>query len=193
MKNQPIMKAASLLLPSLGALIIAATLYGYLYWQTSASTARAVLAEGVVATEKQSQSQTKDVELEYQTTAAGRARLPGLFVPAGNAVVFIEAVEAIGPASGASVTVSSIQADPMTGAAAGTIGTITAAVQAEGSWTAVMKTIVLAETLPYESSIDHLSLVREGQTPAVDESAAVWHLSFNMSASMLASAVATQP
>ncbi len=175
-------------IPSLLALAAAVALYAYLYQQVGVSTNRARLAEDIIGTEQGAQSQSKDIQSEYQSTAAARARLPGLFVPAGNAVAFIEALESIGPASGASVSISSISADPLDGAAPGATGNISADVSAQGSWAEVMKALVLSESLPYQDVIDHVALTGQ-KTSATASSKASWQISYHISALQLAGAV----
>jgi hypothetical protein len=126
------------------------------------------------------------LEDEYGSTAGARARLPGLFVPAGNAVAFIEALESIGPASGAAVSISSINADPLDGAAPGRPGIISADVTAQGSWAAVMRALVLSESLPYQDTIDHVALTGERSAPGAAASKAAWQISYHISALLLA-------
>jgi len=187
--KHPFSKPIFFIIPSALALIAAVALYAYLYSLVGVSVDRARLAEDIIGTEQSAQSQSKDLGSEYASTAAARARLPGLFVPAGNAVAFIETLESIGPSSGAQVSISSIQADSLDGAAPGTTGAVSASVTARGSWATVMRALVLSESLPYQNAIDHVALVG-GQSPSgTAASKDSWQISYRISAFLLAGAV----
>ena len=120
--KHPFSKPVFFIILSAMAFFAAVALYAYLYNMVGVSVDRARLAEDIISAEQSARSQSKDLEAEYASTAIARARLPGLFVPAGNAVAFIEALESLGPSSGAQVSISSIQADSLDGAAPGTTG-----------------------------------------------------------------------
>jgi len=191
--KHPFSKPVFFIIPSALALVAAVALYAYLYGMVGASADRARLAEDIIGTEQGAQKQSKGLQDEYASTAAARARLPGLFVSAGNAVAFIEALESIGTASGASVSISSISADPLDGAAPGTTGNISADVTAQGSWAEVMRALVLSESLPYQDAIDHIALAGGRSNAAGDASKAAWQISYHISALLIAGAVPSKP
>ena len=187
--KHPFSKPVFFIIPSALALVAAAVLYAYLYGMVGASADRARLAEDIIGTEQGAQSQSKSLQDEYASTADARSRLPGLFVPAGDAVAFIEALESIGPASGATVSISSINADPLDGAAPGTTGIISADVTAQGSWAAVERALVLSESLPYQNTIDHVSLIGGHPSSGAAASKDAWQISYRISALLIAIAV----
>ena len=184
MKN-PLKQHALTLLVSIALVLVSACLYLYLYEETQALVGRAIDARSVVLSDLKNRAQGKDLLSVYQTTAASRASLPGLFVPADNAVVFIQTVESMGQSSGAAVTISSIASSPSAGKAPGAIGTVTAHISASGSWESVMRTLSLFEAFPYRSAINHVTL--SASTLSTDKAAKgrAWMMSFDIAASTL--------
>ncbi len=175
--------------PSVLVLAVALFLYVILFRQIGASTDRARLAKDIVQAEASTQSQSASLRAEYQATADQRSRLTGLFVPSGGEVSFIEALESLGPASGTAVSISSISADPLDKASSGTVGAISADVSARGSWAAVMKALVLAESLPYQTVVDQVTVTKGQSAPGSGASAsgaALWQISYHVSALLLA-------
>lgn len=117
-----------------------------------------------------------EVKSMYETAADSWGKLPGYFVPKDRVVEFIEAIEGLGKQSGAEVSLSSIDADPMDGAVAGTIGSVKARIEAKGSWSAVMRALEASESLPYPIAIDGVSLSAVGDS----RNGRIWALSFNL-------------
>jgi len=167
------------------ALLASMGLYGYLYSQTRVLTEREVTARGVIEAEVASQTEGKDLLVLYDTTREARALLSGLFVPADNAVAFIQSIESISSQSGAAVSILSIVNNSTATALPGTIGTITARLSVTGTWTNVMRTLMLFETLPYRSAINHITLNTSTLKGAAAGAALQWQLSFDIAASTL--------
>ena len=174
---------------ALGAVV---TLYLRLYQQIESSADQARLAEDIIQTEQNELSQAKNIQSVYQSSAAERAELPGLFVPSADEVAFIEALESIGPDSGATVSIASIHADPLDNAVPGTTGKIETDVTAHGSWDDVMKALVLAESLPYQNLVDNVVLANGGAASVPAKSPA-WQISYHVSAMILAGGSTTNP
>ena len=185
-------KPIFLIVPALLALLAVAALYLRLYQQIGSSAAQARLAEDIIQTEQNEQDQAKNIQGVYQSSASERAELPGLFVPSADEVAFIEALESIGPASGATVSIASIKADPLDNAAPGTTGKIETDVTAHGSWDDVMKSLVMAESLPYQNTVDDVVLTNGGATSVVEKSP-VWQISYHVSALIMAGGTTTNP
>lgn len=102
-------------------------------------------------------NQTLDAKLTaatYKDTASKRAQLSSFLVSEDNAVPFIDSIEAIGPAAGANVSISSLSSavdgagHPM----------ITATVTVYGAWSNVVRAVEMVENLQYASSIKNLSM-----------------------------------
>ena len=109
-----------------------------------------------------------------------------MFVPADDAVAFIQAMESVGPASSATVAISSINETAADQSKKGSIGSVTAHITVDGSWADVMNAIELFEVLPYKISIDRLTLntsISAGdRAPTAGHS---WQAAFDITASTL--------
>ncbi len=156
--------------------VLVIALYGYMYWQVGLSVGKAVAARTIAETQRANQLREKDLIKMYQSTAAERAQLGSFFIPRDETVEFIEAVESIGPQSDSEVVLTSIDADPLVNAKPGTQGSIRAHIQARGSWNAVMKTLMIAERLPYKLSINNVRLDGSASTGTKRE----WRLLFDI-------------
>lgn len=153
--KHPGLKSGIMLLTFAG-LLLAAGIYTYLYTQTYSLADATVSDRALLKSSETARLQGKDVVALADQTAADRAALPALFVPAENGVEAIKAIESVGNVSGASVDISSINAadpDSSTG-----IGRISAAVSIGGTWSQVVQAIRLFETLPYDRTMNQLSL-----------------------------------
>jgi hypothetical protein len=174
---------------SICAIALAVGLYAYLYFQAGGVADKAVAARDDLQKGNAGQTALKNVRSVAEATAAERAELSSYLIPSNNAVSFIQALESIGPASGARVTISSISDSNLDSAAPGTIGAISASIAASGSWGSVMRTLRLLETLPYQSSIDSVTLSAGGMNPsdAKTQPVKAWQLSLTVSALAVAS------
>lgn len=167
------------------AIVISATvavLYVYMLYATLASVRQANLARDIVRAEQLDQSQAKSLSDLASSTATSRARLTSFLVPADDIVVFITALESLGPQSGSTVSLASIDADSLTGAPAGTIGVARAHVSAHGPWSSVTRVLALAQRLPYAVSVDHVQLNASGMDSAAKRT---WDLSFDIQAATI--------
>ena len=153
--------------------------YGYMHGAVALSAKHAIDARDLVIAGRSDKSRQQDIVELYQSTAESRARIGGLFIPADQPVTFIESVESLGVQAGSSVALSAISADSLDGAAAGTIGDAHVHLDAHGSWASVMRTLMLAEVLPYKTQIDQIHL---DESTSGDGMKAVhdWRLSFDV-------------
>ncbi|MDB5238764.1 MAG: hypothetical protein JWO00_99 [Candidatus Parcubacteria bacterium] len=175
-----------MLLVSLGALVLSIGLYAYFYHDTLTLTSRAVAARDAAAGEGDRENQGKAIKALASTTADSRARLATLFVPADDAVSFIQDMESIGRTSGATVSIASIGENSTASAAKGSVGSINAHITVAGPWSSVMNAVELFEVLPYKIRIDRLIL--NTSIEAADRSkpaARSWQASFDISAATI--------
>jgi hypothetical protein len=172
-----------LLILAVSVAAFVAASYIYMFYRTRASIIEASLSRGAIKAEQAGQSQARSLISIASTTASDRARLESFFIPASGVVSFITALESIGPRSGSEVSLSSIDADTLAGAAHGTVGYVRARVQASGSWSSVMRTLALAENLSYASSVSGIRLDSSARGAS-----RVWQLSFDIRAAMIADA-----
>lgn len=159
-------------------------LYGYMHSTVASSLDRVLAGRSSIAQQESSLNQENSLTLLHESTAQDRSKLRSFFVPDNETVSFIEAVEALGANTGATITLSSIDADNLENEKAGSIGHIRAHVDVTGSWAAVMKTLKLAEVSPYGVSV---SKVRVDSSGGVDAKAGQrgWKASFVIDALLL--------
>lgn len=155
---------ALLLLVGFLTVACAAALYGYMYWSVGTSAGRALLARDIAAAETLDKSREQSLTKTYVDTGAERERLKSYFLDRDDVVSFVEAIEALGPKSGAGIKISSLS---LTGAR----------VEAEGSWSSVMRALKLSETLPYGTIVSNVRL----STSGTGDKAPIWSLSYDLS------------
>ena len=175
-----------LLILAIVILLIVISLYGYMYQTTIASVDRAGTAIDFVASEQGNSSKAKTLTNLASSTLANRNALSTFFVSSDDIVSFITTIEALGPQSGSILNITSIDADHLTNAQPGTIGSAHAHIDAHGSWSSVMRLIDLAEQMPYVVSISH---VRLSNSPDSKLSGS-WGVSFDIQVSIMVPTVA---
>ena len=181
-----------LLVFAIAVAVLSIGIYVYMYRMIDAFSLRTSTLRSAAEAATVNKQREQDFLKAYQETAPKWARLPGYFVSSQDVVSFIEAVEALGGQSGSVVTLSSLDADNLDSAPAGKIGGVRAKVDAEGSWSSVMRTLALAETLPYEITVNNLrfAVVNQPNESAASSSASSakpkWDLSFDIQADMIA-------
>ncbi|GEM_PF-531854 len=177
---------------------VVALVYGYIFYKTGLLIQDSAQARQAVVSATVSKSHEQAFMQMYQSTADSWAKLPALFVQPDKFVSFIEAVEYLGTESGTTVTIASVNVDDGThtatnsdnsldnlkNAAAGTLGSVSAHVGAQGSWTAVMRTLQLAEVMPFNVTISNVQL--DVDTSGGKTAARSWHLSFDVKADIVA-------
>lgn len=190
------MKSAFAHLPLLvlGLLTVSgvAFLYAYMYKAIDSSLNQAALAASVVASQEQNSAQAQDIVALHGNTSDDRTRLRSFFVPDNDAVSFIEELERLGPKVGSVVSLSDVAADDTAGLSPGSFAKISAHVDVSGSWQEVMRTLMLSEVLPYQSSIGDVTM--QASTEGTDKSAKrIWRASYDVSATMLVGASSSKP
>ena len=178
----------------LGVLTVSSTafLYGYMYNAISLSLTQAALAASVVASQEQDSTQAQNIVVLHENTGNARSRLHSFFISDNDAVSFIENLEQLGPKVGSAVSLSNVTADDTTGHSSGSFTKISAHIDASGSWQEVMRTLMLSEILPYQSSISGVTMQvsAEGTSKSAKQ---VWRASYDVSATMLVGASSSRP
>jgi len=179
-------------------LIFVGAIYAYIYTAIGDSVARAVEARSLIIADSASQVEQNIFKQQYQTTANDWARLSGFFVPSDSVITFIKALESLGPTAGSTVNISAVDADNLDKASAGTQGTAHAHVEASGSWSAVMRTLSLAEDQPYGVQISNVRLASSGNASGnvgarEKNTAHIWNLSFDIKAAMIVPFATSSP
>jgi hypothetical protein len=173
-----------LLMFSLITIVSVGLLYVYMYNTVGTSARRAIVAESAVRSQQTSVLQQKNTENMYNETVGDRAKLDKLFIVDTEAVNFIESLERIGIQSGAKIELSSVAADDTNTLKPGATAYIKGHVSATGQWGNVMRALMLAEVLPYQSKIDGVHL----NTSSVSDEKIpknVWHTEFEVSAPLV--------
>ncbi len=165
--------------------LIVGAVYGYMSHAVGNSVEKSAAAHASVVAAQSNSSRDQAYMQQYQLTAVDWARLPEFFVPSDNILSFIEAVESIGQVTGATTTLSNIDADNLDNAATGTLGSIRVHVDTDGSWTAAMRTLMLAEVLPYKTAVNNIRLDSTVTGPE-NEARRSWRLSFDLRATTIA-------
>lgn len=194
MKNYSKKARNMLLFISIGAFLASIGLYVYMYHKTALLGDKVLAVRETIATEEKGQSASKNLLALSDSTAEARGKLPSFFVPADDAVAFIQAIESVGNVTGAPISISSITSDNTERSTPGTVGKISAQVSTTGSWQAVMRSLELVESLPYKSDINHVTM---SIVDIVDDkgtgSRSAWVLTFDVTALTLARAKLTEP
>ncbi|MEN9912701.1 MAG: hypothetical protein RLY66_109 [Candidatus Parcubacteria bacterium] len=170
-------------------MIFVYAVYGYMRHRISVSLNRVIESRQLVAERDLSLQKQDSLAALYSESTPDRSEARGLFVPENSTISFIESIEALGSSSGSIVQLSAIEADPPV--VGSTIGRIRVHVEAQGSWWAVMKTVMLAEDLPYGVSIKNLRIDSSSGQGSKDEAA--WKASFAIEALMMKPVTKAQP
>lgn len=170
----------SLLVLAVTVLLVVIAVNLYMRQKVGVSVDHAVLAHDIVVAEQQNVANEQGLAQIYQSTTDARTRLRSLFIPSDQAVQLIEALEGIGNETGADVNLSAISADNLDTATSGTVGSVDAHISAEGSWSAVMRSLKLVENLPYPVNVSSVSVVSGG--PAAKR---IWQVSFEVKAPII--------
>ena len=168
--------------------------YAYMYHEVGRSIAAGQEAQAAVVSGRADKARAQEFMGAYRSSASDLARLPGFFVPSDDAVAFIEAVEGLGTETGATDTISAIQANDLDGSAPGTEGAVSAHVSVSGSWSEDMRVLELAELLPYQTTVSGTRLdtgSSAGGAKGSSSSGHVWNLSFDIKAATLVPIPAT--
>lgn len=178
MKN----RSSIILALSLSLAIFTGAVYVYMYYMVDVFLDRIVKAQTTSNSLILTKSQEQNFLESYKSTASRWKSLPNFFVDSTKVVNFIETVEALGTESGSKVSISSIDADNLEDAPVGKEGVISMHLTIEGSWSAVMRALSLAETLPYKISIDE---IKANSGSASASKASLWNISFDMKTAMI--------
>jgi hypothetical protein len=170
------------LILSFVALAIFVGLYFYLYRLVTEEVSRTNIALLEVAKEQYRKDNQKTTADLLRNIEIGRAKISANFVEEDQVVGFIERVEAIGDITGNVVSISSINANDISATPVGTVGKVKAHVSTSGSWPSVMRTLALAEKLPYSVSINNLRLDVAGISDATGKSLSTsqWRINFDI-------------
>lgn len=162
-------------------------IYVYMYLTVDLSLAKIAKNQSLVNSSKLTSSREANFIEVYEKTAAKWQKMRNLFVESDKVVNFIETIEALDSESGAKVSIASIDADNLDNAPADKIGYLRLRINAQGSWSSVMKALVLTENLPYKVTINNIQANRSDISNGKNTSSNYWNLSFGLQVAMISS------
>ena len=174
---------ALLILALLSASIVS-VLYGYVYYQISQSIDHALLARDIVKAGTSDKHESDKISKLHASTTKDRAEIVRHFISSTDVVLFIETIENIGTQAGSVIKMSGL----VNTAPTNEVGSIRAHVEGHGSWHAIMQTLLLAETLPYMTTVDAVRLNKVDVHSASSE----WQIGFDVTMLTLATSSPSQ-
>lgn len=174
-------------------MLVVAVIFGYMYRSVGISLARISEArDAVEAATLTKEREAKFMQI-YQASAEKWAKIREYFIPADQVVLFIEALESIGPASHSEVSLGALDIESSKKTKNSSVGYVKGKVNAEGDWSAVMRALEIAESLPYKVSVSNVRLDARkdtsssvaGQKDAKKKQEQVWLLSFDIRAATI--------
>ena len=168
-----------LLTLSISVTILVASLFLYLKFSIGRITSATFSARTEAASIIFAQNEAKKIKNLNDNVENKWDQLNQAFIQPDKSLLFIETLESLGSTTGSKVILSSIDnVTPVEGDLA-VNGYVRTRVTVQGSWSAVFKTLMLAENLSYKSLIDGVRL--DALNNPVDKSQSMWSLSFNLS------------
>ena len=143
------LKHYTLIIFSVATLIMACVGYYVLYRNIIIQAENSSKVSGDASVENEKKQDEQLLVKAHSETVTERAKLKSFFVYEDNIVEFIERVEKVGLESGTDLELSAIDTKE---------DHVTAHIVAKGSWSGVMKALVLVENLPYSLSINNVLL-----------------------------------
>lgn len=164
-------------------IVVVFATYGYMHHRINVSLSRAIEGKRTAVEKSLSAQMQGNVAALYVESAADRVKLREFFVPEDSTIAFIESVEKLGSSSGSDVQLSGIEAIASGDSAS---GRLRVRVEARGSWASVLKTVMLAESLPYGVSISDVRV--DAAQSSTGKGAPGWKATFVIEALMTRSA-----
>jgi hypothetical protein len=147
----------SFLVVSISSLVLLILVFIYVLNSIDSVVSNALNAKNNANIQVERSFKEKEIIKTYSTTIKEREDLKKSFVPADESLVFIETLEAIGDKTGSKIVISGLDTKESE-ATTTPFGTISAHIDAVGSWNAVWKTLKLVELMPYISVISNIRL-----------------------------------
>lgn len=157
-----------------------------MYKSVGASIRKNVEAKDAVFLAQKNKDHESEYIASFQKIQSDWGKLPQYFVPTNKIVNFIETIESFRNITGATTTISNLSADKLDASKPGTTGLLKAHIIAQGSWSTAMRTLELAETLPYKVYIKDVRFSTTGK-----ESGEKWQISFDIEAGLIVPAASS--
>lgn len=164
-----------LLILALVALSASIFTYSFFYnFVKSEAEESAQLSQQIAAIEEQRRHE-QGVASVYQQSVSDLAALKSYVVTGEQVVDLIEEIEEIGTTTSTSLELTGITNSANASQKEGEFSVFTATVHGKGTWTNIMRALILIEHLPYSMSINNIRFAEEGAGPA-----RVWTISFGI-------------
>ncbi|HVB20265.1 MAG TPA: hypothetical protein VNF51_03250 [Candidatus Paceibacterota bacterium] len=164
----------------LACVICVGALIGYGIWYTIIESESATVdsLKNQITTNTENTSRIASARVSLAEIAGDEASIQNYFVSESGVVAFINALEALGQAQGAAVSILSVSTS-------GTVAhpSLTFALAVRGTFDACMRTVGAIEYAPYDLSISTLSLGQDGKNS--------WHADLTLLVGSVPAAVAS--
>lgn len=155
-----------LLIMSILAFIVSVTAYFIMYKNIVKQGSVTSKAHAELQYQNEMKKHEEDLVQLYNNSEKDRQNINSIIISEDKIVDFIEAVENIGKQSGVEITISSINKENKDSKDAKlknfNIGnTITARVDAKGSFASIMKSLVLLENMPYQVYLNNILITTD--------------------------------
>jgi len=157
--------------------LFVASLYFYMNSSLKSMTQDVIDTRSKVASLQSINNKSQKLKKLDKNSADDWKKLYGMFVTTDGTVSFIESLESLGVKVGSEISITAIDnVAPESGSLA-VNGYVSAKVSVRGSWTSVLKTLMLVENMPYKAIISNVQISENtGETSTVSR----WGMSFDI-------------
>jgi len=143
-----------LIIFAIAVTLLVTALYVYMRYSILDMTNEAVVSKSKIISLRMHENVDEELEKIKKESKDDFTKISRAFIQLDNTVPFIESLESLGKNTGSVVTIASIDnVDPVEGSSA-VNGYIKIRINILGSWSAVMKTVMMVENMPYKLLID---------------------------------------
>lgn len=157
-----------LIIFALASMVVSIYGYFFVYKETVKQAENYIHTSKELEDEDNKERGEKELIRIYDSSKESRTKLMSFLVNENKVVDFIETVEGVGDDSGTKIELSAINKDTEK---------IKARVDAKGSWTGIMRALVLLENLPFSATIRN---VRIDTLNDLGKGAHAWNLSLEI-------------
>lgn len=172
----------SLLILAIAVFMLTIGLYVYMYMAVNSQTMRVVMAKDIQKVQRLDQKQIKDIEELFKHSTPAREKLVSLFVTKIDIVKFIEEIESMSISTGAKIDLTSVKETKEENT---NMSKLTAHVEASGTWSQVIKTLIYIETMQKAITIDSVRVNTSGGEKDDKTKVGIWSLSLNITTNII--------
>ncbi len=158
--------------------VITLGIYSYMYYSVNAATDRTSVARDIIKSNDFDRLNAEKIIKLHESTVDQRSNILKHVIPSTNIIAFIETLESVGSEAGSTLKLSGVSGVTQKDTAPSGMGLFHAHIDATGSWSSVMQTLMLTENLPFVTLIDSVSL--DNVLSSDNKGPRTWHISFNV-------------